>query len=123
MKQTVSSHNKQLTKNSETQNENKNCNCRNPETCPLDGHCLATGVIYQATVTRLDNDKEETYVGLTAGNFKTRFSLHTSSFRNNRKNATTLSRHIWDLKDKEIQFKIGWKILAMSNSYSPATNR
>ena len=124
MKQTVSSHNKQMTQNSETQNENKNCNCRNPETCPLDGHCLTTGVIYQATVTRLDNDKEETYVGLTAGNFKTRFNLHTSSFRNNnRKSATTLSRYIWDLKDKEIQFRIGWKILAKSNPYSPATNR
>ena len=95
-----------MTQNSETQNENKNCNCRNPETCPLDEHCLVTGVIYQATVTRLDNDKEETYVGLTAGNFKTRFNLHTSNLRNNnRKNSVTLSRHIWDIKDKKFKLK------------------
>ena len=43
MKQTVSSHNKQMTQNSETQNENKNCNCRNPETCPLDEQCWQQG--------------------------------------------------------------------------------
>ena len=46
MKQTVSSHNKQMTQNSETQNKSKNCDYKNPETRPLDGHCLVTEVIY-----------------------------------------------------------------------------
>jgi len=83
---------------------------------------LEAGVIHHTRVTRLHNDKEKTYVGLAVGNFKTSFDLHTSSFRNNRKNATTLNGHIWDLKNKEIQFRRRWKILAKSRSYSPATN-
>ena len=39
-------------------------------------------MIYQAKVTRTDNNTHETYVGLTENDFKTRYRSHTASFRN-----------------------------------------
>lgn len=42
--------------------DNKTCDCRQKNTCPLGGNCLRTPVIYQATVTRKDNSTTETYI-------------------------------------------------------------
>ena len=50
-------------------------------TCPVDGQCQTKSIIYQSTVTRHDNNKEETYVGLTENTFKSRYDGHTCSFR------------------------------------------
>ena len=49
------------------ENPTKECNCRYKESCPLQGKCLTESVVYQATVTRKDNQQKETYVGLTEG--------------------------------------------------------
>ena len=73
---------------------------------------------YQAIVTS-SNNKEESYIGLTDNSFKTRYNGHNSSFRNHSKrNATTLSSHIWSLKDNNINFSIKWRIVARARSYS-----
>ena len=129
MKQIISKHNKIVTENDQlinikTANEKQaKCNCRQMEMCPLDGHCLSSGIIYQATVTRQDNKKEENYIGLTDNTFKTRYNAHTSSFRNeNKRYATTLSKLIWSLKDKGIQYSIKWRTVAKCSSYSPSSN-
>ena len=37
---------------------------------PLQGKCLATSIIYQASVTRHDNSHKEIYIGVTANSFK-----------------------------------------------------
>ena len=49
----------------------KSCNCRDKTTCPLPQYgCMAMkSVVYQATVTREDNNRVETYAGLTADHF------------------------------------------------------
>ena len=118
-KQIIANHNKNVTKKSEPATTEATCNCRNATDCPLEGKCLITGTIYQATVTRQDNNKEETYIGLTEGPFKTRFANHKSSFRNvNNRNSTTLSSYIWSLKDNNTAYALKWRILARSNSYS-----
>ena len=76
-------------------------NCRIKEACPVNQKCQTSSLIYRATVTRHDNNKEESYIGLTDNTFKTRYNGHTSSFRNEQyRNATTLSNYIWTLKDK-----------------------
>ena len=86
IKQTIDNQNKQklrLFNNSATENEeNKPCNCRKLDECPLDGNCLQAAVIYQAKVTRTDNTTYETYVGLTENDFETRYRNHIASFRN-----------------------------------------
>ena len=81
------------------------CNCRKKDECPLEGNCLSKGIVYQAQVTSAS--KTETYIGLTATEFKARFRNHQVSFNNEtHKNDTELSKHIWQLKNKEQHFKI-----------------
>ncbi len=120
-KQIISSHNKNVmkTKRNEPDKPQKSCNCRIKEECPVGGKCLESSIIYQATVTRQDNNKEETYIGLCEGQFKTRFNNHKTSFRNpNYKNATKLSTYIWSLIEANIPYSLKWKVITKSNSYS-----
>ena len=122
----ISSHNKKLL-NKKQNTDAKECNCRSNKTCPLDGKCLTSGIVYQATVTHKDSEnseKQATYVGLTENTFKTRFNGHTDSFKHKEKRfATTLSQYIWKLKEKQVQYTINWKILSKAKPYSPSTKK
>ena len=128
IKQTIDNQNKQklrLFNNSTTENEeSKPCNCRKKDECPLDGNCLQAAVIYQAKVTRTDNNTHETYVGLTENDFKTRYRNHTASFRNiASRNSTELSKYVWSLKDNNINHVITWQIIARAKPYNSASKR
>ena len=102
-KQIIDNHNKRLLNSSgntsvpaDNTKNNKTCNCRQKNACPLNGNCLQSSVVYQATVTRNDNNTAETYIGLTENDFKMRYRNHTASFRHTRlRNSTELSKHIW----------------------------
>ena len=59
----ISSHNKTIiNKSTHSNKDKKNCNCRKPETCPMDGNCNVESIIYQAKVTLQTTRK--TYIGL-----------------------------------------------------------
>ena len=104
--------------------DTKTCNCRQKNTCPLNGNCLQSSLIYQATVTRKDNSTTETYIGLTENDFKTRYRNHTASFRHtNLRNSTELSKHIWTLKENNINYYISWRILSSRSPYNSANKR
>ena len=104
--------------------KNKTYNCRQKNACPLDGNCLQPSVIYQATVTRKDNNTTETYIGLTENDFKTRYRNHTASFRHAKhRNSTELSKHIWTLKDNNIEHFISWRILSSHSPYNSLSKR
>lgn len=123
-KQLIDNHNKSILSEPKTVDTMPTCNCRNKKECPLDGHCLKTSVVYQAKVTREDNNTAETYVGLTGGDFKTRYNNHTASFRNDkRRNATELSKYIWHLKDNNIDYSITWQTLASCSTYNTKSKR
>ena len=67
----------------------------------MQNRCLAESIVYQATVTTNDGGAKQTYVGLTETTFKTRYNNHKASFTNpTKRNATELSKHIWDLKNQ-----------------------
>ena len=121
----ISSHNKRLlTETQPNTTSVDNCNCRNKDTCPLPGKCQTNGVVYQATVKRIDNQEEQTYVGITEGAFKTRYNNHTNSFRDPKhKNRTALSKYIWKLKDSKIDFAVSWKIIKKCRGYSSHTKK
>jgi len=71
---------------------------------------------YQATISTTEST--ETYVGLTATEFKTRWRNHQMSFKHeSKKNDTELSKHFWQLKEMK-NFKISWKILSKAKPYS-----
>lgn len=85
--------------------------CRVKPNCPLDEKCFTENVIYQATVE--SKEGKQTYIGLTGNAFKTRFRNHAAFFRDiNKRNVTGLSKYIWSLKDKNIQFSLSWKMMA-----------
>ena len=87
----------------------------------VDNKCQTSSLIYQATVTRHDNNKDETYIGLTDNTFKTRYNGHTNSFRHsNYRNSTALSNYIWMLKDKKISYSLKWKIIDRGRAYKPS---
>lgn len=118
MKSTIASHNKSILSNvtpPPTQSR-AGCNCRKKNECPLEGQCLQTNVVYQATVT--SETSTESYVGL-ATNFKERYRNHNASFRHtSKKNETELSKHIWTLKDAKKAFQIKWKVLKKCQPYN-----
>ena len=90
MAKIISSHNSKLLK-SEKQIEERTCNCRNKDECPLRGNCLVENVVYQATLTLtpdpagdppVPHDSEpQTYVGLASTSFKDRFRNHKKSLK------------------------------------------
>ena len=118
----VMKQNLQTEENLQTAQNFKNCNCRNKEGCPLMGECQQRGVIYQATVLS-EEKRNQTYIGLTAGTFKKRFDGHTSTFRSEEANGTTLSSYIWKLKNEGRDFEILWKVISKATPFSPVTEQ
>ena len=99
------------------------CNCRNKEDpCPMEGKCLTDHLVYGTTVVE-DNFTQNTYTGLTRNTLKKRWYKHRSDFRNREdEHATTLSTHIWKLKDRGENYDISWEIIDRATEFNP-TNR
>ena len=124
MKNIINNHNNMIIQNNRKNPPTPGCNCRKQKSCPLNGKCLTIELVYQATITRNDNQQEETYIGLTENTFKTRYYGHTSSFRSEeRKHSTTLSQYIWSLNEKKIAFTMKWKIISKANYYRPPNKK
>ena len=82
VKQIITAHNRSILHKAEPRKpDEKTCNCKVKPDYPLQGNCLATSIIYQASITRHDNSHKETYIGLTANSFKTRYNNHMSNFQ------------------------------------------
>ena len=118
LKKFISSHNAKILNKSQ---EDLPCNCTNKEECPLEGKCRAKNIIYQAEVkSEQVPPTVETYVGLTATEFKLRYSNHMTSIRHN-KTSTTLSSHIKKLKSEKVKYTLKWKIVGRAQPFSPVT--
>ena len=76
-------------------------------------------------VTRVDGEqKVETYVGVSAPPWKSKYSGHKSSFTNpNKKGETKLSTHIWELKARGSTFDVKWKVIDRGAPFTPVTGR
>ena len=124
VKQMIMNHNKHLlqgySNKKETPNNVKLCNCREKASCPLNSKCLAKCVIYKVTVTETTTKNQESYIGLTDNEFKTRYNRHKSPSKlMHRKKDTKLSEHIWELKDRNIKHTIQWEIIKKVRLYTP----
>jgi hypothetical protein len=93
----------------------------------LSNKCISESVVYQAAVTIKDNTSiihPQTYVGLTENSFKPRLANHKSSFNSfDKRNATELSKYVWELKNRNIDYVINWKLLKRAKPYNCASNR
>ena len=98
VKQTISNNNHrllQLQGMKESTQDSKLCNCRQKNSCPLDGKGLTKYLLYKATLTETASNNQETYIGLTEHKFKTKFNLHKSPFKlEHKRTSTTLSKHV-----------------------------
>ena len=71
----------------------------------VDGNCLLTNVIYKVTV--LTSEKSKQYVGSSGLLFKSRYTRHKCYLNDSKyRLKTTLSKYIWDLKDRNKDFSI-----------------
>ena len=121
MKKIINSHNKAILNENFKEENTRGCNCRDSNNCPLDNKCLTSNIVYRADVV-VDDAEKKSYIGICETQFKTRYRNHQKSF-NHRKYATDteLSKYIWDLKDKNANFKIQWSIIKNASSYTPST--
>ena len=124
MKAIINGHNKKVLNKKPSQNE-RTCNCRNRELCPLDGHCLTKEVLYEATVNAdVPRYEARTYKGITERTFKERFKEHNKTFRDSKLKADTeLSKEVWNVKDAGGTPVITWRILQKSRTYNPTAQR
>ena len=114
MSAVIKTHNQKITK-STNQKPTRNCNCKDKAKCPLKGNCLSKAVVYRATVKSDINEKS--YVGLTGNAFKDRYNNHQFTFRHKScRKSTELSKYVWNLKDKGINYVIQWEIMKHSNT-------
>ena len=90
----------------------------------MDGKCKSTkSVVYRARVVD-ENNNIETYTGLTKNTFKDRFYGHRNSFKNrDQEHETTLSTHIWKLRDAGKTFDTFWSIIEKAPEFNPTTRK
>lgn len=118
MAQVIKRHNNKILNQDQMTNE-KQCNCRRKNECPLKRSCLKKNLVYQATVTSNNQNAKKVYIGMTEGEFKTRFNNHTMSFKHKKHSTSTaFSKYIWELKEKNENYNIEWSILKHAKSYT-----
>ena len=70
------------------------------------------------------NKDSHIYYGAGDGEFKSRHNNHTNSFRyRHHEQDTELSKHIWKLQDKGINFKVKWSVTAYASTYRCGSRR
>ena len=70
-----------------------------------------------------ENGNKETYTGLTKNTFKERYYGHRASFANRDNDGTTLSTHIWNLKDEGKDYNISWSVIEKAPEFNPTTRK
>ena len=105
----ISGHNRNVL-GKEPANE-RMCNCRNPDECPLSNECLSQNIVYKSTVTTIPDDSEKDYLGNTSGKWKNRRAVHRQDFNHRGfSKRTELAKHIWSVKDSGKTYSLKWDI-------------
>ena len=119
MSRVIKQHNFQVLS---TKNVNRLCNCRNKDSCPLDGKCSQTCIVYKTDV--ITNKDSHIYYGASDGEFKSRYNNYANSFcHRHHEQDTELSKHIRQLQDKSINFTPKWSIAAYASTYRCGSRR
>ena len=97
---------------------NAKCNRRTKSVCPLDGNCQQNDVIYKCIVSTSVNP-ETVYFGTAEEQFKKRYYNHNKSFKHRSyANEITLSKYIWEIKDKYNEMpSLKWSVVKSVSGY------
>ena len=83
--------------------------------CVVGGKCLLQNVIYKVIVKTAEDTNQ--YVGSSGLTVKRRYTRHKCSFNDYKyRFQTILSKYMWELKDKNLDFNIKWEILARTKN-------
>ena len=116
MESVIRSNNLRVLSQNSPPSEEKQCNCKSGNACPLNGHCLKSCIVYKATVKK--ESGEVSYIGASEPKFKERFNNHTKSFNHRQyEKDTELSKLIWQLKDKNEPYELTWDIAASASPF------
>ena len=118
----IKTHNKKV--NNEKITPRDQCNCKNRNDYPLDGNYQASDIIYKCIASTTVNPNK-IYLETAEGNFKKRYYNHKTSFKNREKaNDTTLSKYVWEVKDKYKETpSLKWSIVKSVPGYSNITKK
>ena len=95
----ISSHNITTLTKSRPNAPNPMCNCNNADSCPLDGECQVSAVVYQGTI-EIPNGEKRNYIGLAEPVFKGRWLDHMTSCNDRQyEKKTKLSQEFWNIRD------------------------
>ena len=121
MKAHIAAHNMKILSKKEDDEQEVTCNCRaNGPPCPLGGECQISSIVYKATVTTKDGSNiSKFYHGMTGGPFKSRYNGHKHDMRHKDIYGTTLSRHVWRLREMKVKFGLIWEIKEKAVIYKP----
>ena len=124
LNQIISGHNKFVLNKLKPVEDPRLCNC-GAKTCPIDGVCLKSDVVYEADVITTEEDNElKKYIGCCATTFKVRYGNHKSECKLPAKRyATKMSGHVWNSKDRKTEYNIKWRIRQEARSYNPVSAR
>ena len=124
VKSTISRHNQQiLSTRRSSPPQQKNCNCRKSEDCPLNNNCQSECIVYKAEV-KTSNGETREYIGMTANSFKERYYNHKKSFNLEKyEKKTELSKFVWRLKRSNVNYSISWSILKRAPVFSSGGKR
>ena len=125
MAQAISRHNALLLKGDQQTARHLPCNCMaGVATCPVQGRCQQTGVVYKATVTETGTRNVNTYIGMTGRRFKDRWQEHKHDFISVKgKEKSKLSTHIWEVKDRGEDYEVAWELIDKATTYNPTTKK
>ena len=120
----INSHNKKILGDNKPL-QRGGCNCRNKESCPLNGECLTDNLMYERTVSSSEVDyPDKKYVGISEPPWKQRFRNHERDCNNEDYATTTeLSKEVWKIKKKGFIPNVTWRIIKQIPAYNPATKR
>ena len=115
----ISSNNNKLLNPKQNNATNlRECNCVPATSCPVNGKCLRSSLIYSGKVETNAGSKE--YIGVTKNTFKERWNHHQHYHRHiGERTKTTLANHIWSLKERNVAFSEKWAIETHGQTYSP----
>ena len=120
----INAHNKRILEEKEPLRRG-NCNCQNPDGCPLPGECTTPNILYEGKLTSdLPNYGEKIYKGISEPPFKDRFGNHKKSFNHvNYKSDTSLSKEVWKIKNLGGTPSISWRSIKQYPGFNPTTGK
>ena len=120
----INGHNQKILQPKPTEPQ-KLCNRLVKEDCPMNGLCLTSSILYQATI-KCSNSKYEQnrYKGICETTFKKRYASRKKLLNLIKsKNDTILSREYWTLKYKQQAPRHTWGIKGQYKAYKPTLKK